>query len=265
MLAGKAVVVTGAGAGLGRAYALAAAAHGAAVVVNDVDSSAADAVVESIERAGGRALAVAGSVAEWDVAARLARECVDAFGALDGLVANAGIMRTAAPWDETEEALRAIAEVNILGVQFTVRHATRAMVEQGRGGSIVTVVSGAQGGIPGMSAYGASKGAVAGMTANWALEGREHGIRVNAISPLAETAMALADRRADRPALPAAELVAPLVVALLADATAPLSGAILRFDGTALSEHRSTLLPLAQRAAWSAAELAAALGSTRRR
>lgn len=264
MLDGTAVIVTGAGAGLGRAYALAAAAHGAAVVVNDVDSSAVDAVVASISSAGGRAVGLTGSVAEWRVAERLARECVEAFGSLDGLVANAGIMRTAAPWDESEEDLRAIADVNILGVQFTARHAMRAMVEQGRGGSIVTVVSGARDGIAGMSAYGASKGAVAAMTANWSLAGREHGIRVNAVSPLAETAMALADRRADRPALPAAELVAPLVVALLSDATSPLTGAVLRFDGTALGEHRSHLLPLAERASWSAAELAAELTGAHR-
>jgi NAD(P)-dependent dehydrogenase (short-subunit alcohol dehydrogenase family) len=264
MLGGRAVVVTGAGAGLGRAYALAAARHGAAVVVNDVDSSAADAVVASIERAGGRALAVGGSVADWDVAERLSRECVDTFGTVDGLVANAGIMRTAAPWDETEEALRTVAEVNILGVQFTARHAMRAMVEQGRGGSIVTVVSGARHGILGMSAYGASKGAVAAMTANWALEGSRHGIRANAISPLAETSMAIADRRPDRPSLPPAELVAPLVVALLADETSWLTGAVLRFDGASLLEHRSTLAPVAERASWSAAELAAELARAHR-
>jgi len=257
MLAGKGVIVTGAGQGLGRAYALAAAAAGAGVVVNDVNRDAATATASDIAATGGTAVAVAGSVAVWRVAERLAAACAEAFGSVDGLVANAAVMRNAAPWDESEADLRTIADVNILGVQFTARHAMRAMVDSGLGGSIVTVVSGARDGIIGMSAYGASKGAVAAMTANWALAGQERGIRVNAISPLGLTPMAIADHRPDRPALPDPALVAPLVVALLSDATAPLTGAILRFDGTTLSRYGSTLEPVAsQDGAWTAATLA---------
>ncbi|XVQ86948.1 SDR family NAD(P)-dependent oxidoreductase [Microbispora siamensis] len=201
VLDGRCVVVTGAGRGLGRAYALACAAHGAGVVVNDVDGAAAHAVAAEIAAAGGHAVAEPGSAGSWEVAARLAGTAELEFGRLDGLVANAGITHHAPPWEEDEARLRRITEVNVLGVQFAAVHAMRAMVRRGAGGSIVTVVSGARFGIPGMSAYGATKGAVAAMTAGWARDCASAGIRVNAVSPLAETGMAALDARPDRPAL----------------------------------------------------------------
>jgi len=257
-LDGRGIIVTGAGGGLGRAYALAAAAAGGLVVVNDVDPVAAASAVEEIRGLGGQAIASPGSVADWEIAARLTADCLSAFGRVDGLVANAAIHRTAAPWDETEEGLRAINAVNVLGVQFTARHAMRAMVDAGRGGAVVTVVSGAQHGITGMSAYGASKGAVNAMTVNWALAGREHGIRVNAISPLGRTAMSAADLRADVPDFPEPAEIAPVVVALLSDATAGVTGRIVRFDGTRLGRYDTALAPIAEAGAgtW-APELAA--------
>jgi NAD(P)-dependent dehydrogenase (short-subunit alcohol dehydrogenase family) len=258
MLRERAVLVTGAGGGLGRAYALACAAEGARVVVQDVDAAAAGAVVAEIAAAGGAAEATGGSVADWDDAAAMVARCVDAFGAIDGLVANAGVRHEALPWDETEAGLRRIAEVNILGVQFTARHAMRAMVDAGRGGAVVTIVSGARLGLAGMSAYGASKGAVAGMTENWALAGAEAGIRVNAVSPLALTPMALGDTRADRPSLPPAEGVAPIVPALLATR---LTGWTIRFDGTRLQAYAPLALAPAfeDRDGWDAAAVAAVL------
>nr|BFE58354.1 SDR family oxidoreductase [Dactylosporangium thailandense] len=234
LLDGRCVVVTGAGRGLGRAYAHACAAHGASVVVNDVDEQAALAVVEEVAAAGGHAVAEPGSVGSWSTAARLVDTAQRRFGRLDGLVANAGVTHHAAPWEEDEAWLRRIVEINVLGVQFCATHAMRAMLQQGTGGSIVTVVSGSRFGIPGMSAYGATKGAVAAMTAGWALECAPAGIRVNAISPLAETGMAAIDARPDRPALGAPEDVAPAVVALLSEATRGVTGRIFRFDGTRL-------------------------------
>ena len=230
------------------------------MVVGDIDGDAVADTVAALRGAGGEAVGVAGSVADWRVAETLASTCAHAFGGVDGLVANAAIMRNALPWDETEADLRGIAEVNVLGVQFTGRHAMRAMVESGLGGSIVTVVSGARHGIDGMSAYGASKGAVAAMTANWALAGASHGVRVNAISPLALTRMSAADTRPDRPAMPAPERIAPLVTALLSDSSAPLTGVILRFDGTTLSRYRATLQTIASSPQeWSAEDIVAAL------
>ncbi len=262
LLAGRAVVVTGAGQGLGRAYALHAAAAGASVVVNDVDGGAAHGTVHEIRAAGGFGTAVVGSVGDWGIAASTVETCVTEYGRIDGFVANAAIMHTAPPWEETEAGLRRMAEVNILGVQFGVAHAMRAMIASGRGGSIVTVVSGSRLGIPGMSAYGASKGAVAGMTVNWALEGAAHGIRVNAISPLGATRMAAMDARADAPEFPDPAAVAPLVTALLSGATERITGRIIRFTGTLLATYADPALEHEEdRTAWNSDEVATTLGA----
>ncbi|MER7365044.1 SDR family NAD(P)-dependent oxidoreductase [Nonomuraea wenchangensis] len=257
LLDGRCVVVTGAGRGLGRAYALACAAHGAAVVVNDVDGTAAHAVAAEITAAGGHAVAEPGSAGSWEVAARLAGTAELEFGRLDGLVANAGIIHHGPPWEEDEACLRRITEVNVLGVQFAAVHAMRAMVRRGGGGSIVTVVSGARFGIPGMSAYGATKGAVAAMTAGWARDCASAGIRVNAVSPLAETGMAALDTRPDRPALGTPEDVAPVVVALLSDATRGVTGRIVRFDGAELGVYAPEVL--APVTGWAAGDPAASI------
>lgn len=239
LLAGKSVVVTGAGRGLGRAYALACAAHGASVVVNDVDASAAYATRESIMRSGGLATAHIGSVARWDTAQELI-ELAAASGRLDGLVANAAVHHQSLPWLDTEDDITRIVGVNVIGGLFTGIHAMRAMLD--RGGSIVTVTSGARFGIPKMSAYGVTKGAVSAMTAVWATEGRPYGIRVNAVSPLAHTRMSAADLRSDRPPLAAPERIAPLVVALLSDQSSDVTGQTFRFDGETLSAYEETRL-----------------------
>lgn len=255
----KAVVVTGAGQGLGRAYALACAADGASVVVNDVNAEAAADTVRMIELNGGTAIAVAGSVSSWTDAERIIQQCVSAFGGIDGLVANAAIMYMVEPWSETEARLRAIAEVNVLGVQFCVTHAMRAMIDSGRGGSVVTIVSGAQHGLKGMSAYGASKGAVNAMTLNWAIEGAEHGIRVNGVSPIGRTSMTTDHSPLDPSSFPDPATVAPLVVSLLSDETADITGRIIRFDGQVLSTYETALRQLEERPAWSIDQVTDAL------
>lgn len=256
----KSVIVTGAGAGLGRAYAIALAEAGACVVAGDVAPGAAASVAEEITAGGGRAVALEGSVADWDASALLTKTALERFGRLDALINNAGIARHRPPWDESEDDLRATAEVNILGAQFAARHALRAMVDSGRGGVVINVISGARLGIKGMSSYGASKGAVAAMTLNWALEAAEHGIRVNAISPLAQTSMAVLDTRSDAPPLPDPGRIAPLVVALVDDRLASLTGALMRFDGERLSVYRESLTELAQReGGWEASALVDAI------
>lgn len=252
---GKAVVITGAGRGLGRAYALALASEGARVLVNDVDVESAEETAALIRARGGNGVAASGSVAEWERAESLVSRCVATFGRIDALINNAAITRHAAPWEETEEDLRAVAETNILGVQFAARHAMRAMLAQGTGGSIINVVSGSRLGIRGMSSYGASKGAVASMTRNWAIEGRPHGIRVNAVSPLAQTPMAAADPRDDPPRLPAPDAIAPLVVALLSEELRELTGELLRFDGASLGRYNDGLEPLGLAPRWSTADI----------
>jgi NAD(P)-dependent dehydrogenase (short-subunit alcohol dehydrogenase family) len=228
------VVVTGAGRGLGRAYARACAEAGADVVVNDIDAAAARSVSEEILSSGRTAAASDHDVSSWEGAAALVGMARSELGRIDGLVANAAVIHYAKPWEEYEAALRRIVEVNVLGVLFCGQHAMRAMVEQGDGGSIVAITSGARLGLRGMSAYGATKGAVASMVHSWAIEGAEHGIRVNAVSPLAKTDMASVFPPEERMELGPPEGVAPLVVALLSPQSAPLTGAISRFGGAEL-------------------------------
>lgn len=233
-LAGKAILITGAGRGLGRAYALDAARHGAKVMVADVDPVTAADTAAAIEAAGGTAGSIAGSVADWDEAGAQVAATVDAFGAIDGLVNNAGVLPIGAPWDNDEAALRAVVEVNLLGTMFCGVQAMRRMRERG-GGAIVNVTSGTHLGLyPDLSAYGATKGGVASLTYGWATHGAEAGIRVNAISPLARTPMEESFSK-DKVIGPPPEVVAPAVSYLLSDRAAAVNGQIVRVDGSALS------------------------------
>jgi len=228
----RAIVVTGAGTGLGRAYAIAAGAAGARVVVNDIDAEAARATATSI---GDAAISVVGSVSNWDDAARVIETCVESFGAIDGLVNNAGVLHAGAAWEDTETAIRRTVEVNVLGAMFCGVHALRSMVARGSG-SIVNVVSGSMLGIPHLSTYGATKGAIASLTWGWAVEAEGTGVRVNALSPIARTEMgnawSLSDRNDDDN--PDPEIIAPAAVYLLSDLSSVLHGQILRFNGRAV-------------------------------
>jgi NAD(P)-dependent dehydrogenase (short-subunit alcohol dehydrogenase family) len=189
VLDGKAVIVTGAGQGLGRAYALDAAAEGASVVVNDIHAAAAETVAAEIAGDGGRAVPVIGSVADWDRAGDLVAVCLKEYGAVDGLVNNAGVLNLTPPWDESEMSIRRVVEVNLLGALFVGTHAVRAMMDQGSG-SIVNITSSAQLGLSTMGTYGATKGALASLTYSWSVDLGEYFIRVNAYAPVARTAMA---------------------------------------------------------------------------
>ncbi|MET7398745.1 SDR family oxidoreductase [Dactylosporangium sp. NPDC005572] len=264
-LQGKAVVVTGAGQGLGAAYAVLAAAEGAAVVVNDVDEARAAGVAERIRAAGGRALAVSGTVATWEGAGAIVGACVEAFGAVDGLVNNAGIFRLAHPAEQDPDDFRRVVEVNLLGTAYCGLHAIRAMLAQG-GGSIVNVTSGAHAGSAAMGAYGASKGGVASLTYCWAADLAGTGVRVNAVSPNAHTRMAEAfeaylgtaaqGQNLHKPP----EQNAPAVIYLLSDAAAGLHGQIVRIDGDELSmiAHPTVLGEGTHDPSWSVGGVAAA-------
>lgn len=230
MVSGKTIVVTGAGAGLGRAYARALAAAGARVVVNDVDRASAERVAIEVADAGGQAVTVPGSVAAWADAERLIRSAREWHGTVDGVVNNAGILHFGDWADESEDALRRIVDVNVLGSMFVCVHAMRAMTSQPGGGAILNVISGAHLGMPKLTAYGATKGAIASLTYGLALEGRSHGIRVNALSPLAATTIGGSVPAADA-GMPAPEQIAPAVVYLMGDAATHLSGQIVRYDG----------------------------------
>lgn len=269
VLDGKAVVITGAGRGLGRAYALDAARHGAAVVVNDIDEDTARAVVAEIEAAGGQAVADSHSVADWAAAEALVARCEEAFGAIDGLVNNAGLFYVGDPWDEEEQRLRRLIEVNVLGSLFCATHALRRMKARGQG-SIVNVTSGAHAGIPRMAIYGASKGAVASYTYSAAMDAMAHGVRVNAVSPIGTTRMSMATAtgrvsdevewdadaeqalQGQRPRQVPPERVAPLVTYLLSDLAAGVTGQVVRLEDRQLGlfEHPILVDPVEERAEW---------------
>jgi NAD(P)-dependent dehydrogenase (short-subunit alcohol dehydrogenase family) len=263
VLDGKAVVVTGAGGGLGRAFAIHAAACGAAVVVNDIDLASSQAVSAEITSSGGRAMAQGGSVADWEQADALVRSCSERFGRLDGLVNNAGVWSTAPSWEEDEATIRRLVEINLLGVMFCGRHAFREMVAQERGGSIVNVSSPAVAGLKNAASYAASKGGVLGATYAWAVDAESHKIRVNALLPSARTPMAISASNEDHRREPEWDPsgVAPLVTYLLGDLSSDINGQAFRFARRRLSVwgHPGPATKNAERTAWTPREVGEAI------
>ena len=196
-LDGRVALVTGAGRGLGRAYALELAQRGAAVVVNDPgvnprgddagDESAADEVVEEIVRAGGKAVATYGSVADPAAAAAMVRRAVDAFGTLDIVVNNAGNNRRNTFAETTLDDLRNVIDVHLVGA-FLVTQAAWPILAGKRYGRIVFTTSqvGFYGKIDSV-AYGAAKMGIVGLMHGVRLSADPLGIKVNCISPFALT------------------------------------------------------------------------------
>ncbi|MFI9816009.1 SDR family NAD(P)-dependent oxidoreductase [Saccharothrix variisporea] len=254
-LDGKAVVITGAGSGLGEAYARHAAREGASVVVNDL--AGAERVVADIRAEGGTAIAHTGDVTK--TADELITLCRTEFGAVDGLVNNAGTTHFAAPWDDDPETVRRVVEVNVLGTMFCGIAAAKVM----RGGSIVNVASGAMLGRADAAAYSASKGAVAALTASWAGGMAERGVRVNAVCPLAWTGMMERDPRRNTfgsPDTTTAARMAPLVTYLLADASQHITGQLIRFlpDKLHVIAQYAVKQPVLVRDTWDTDAIAAA-------
>lgn len=223
-LGSRAVVVTGAGRGLGRAYAENLAAAGARVVVNDIDPASVHEVVAAIRGVGGVAVGCVASVTEQEGAAEIVQAAVDSFGGLHALVNNAGVLVEAPAWETGTASVRAMVEVNVVGSILVGHAAIRQMLHQGDGGSIVNVTSGTHLGQPGLAVYGATKGAVASLTYGWALDLRDSGIWVNAISPLAVTPMKLPPY--DGHVTPGE--VADAVQFLVSDASLGITGQVLR-------------------------------------
>lgn len=190
-LAGKAMVVTGAGRGIGAVVAQTAAGLGAFVVVNDLDADAAKDTLDRIEELGGSAIAHCGDISDPDYCGRLIEACIAERGQIDALVNNAGLFRMGPAWDLKPTDLQAMFSVNVLGTANCAMHAIPRMRAAGKG-SIINVTSGAASGIAEMSAYGATKGAVSSMTYAWALDLAGSGVRVNAVSPNATTRMVAA-------------------------------------------------------------------------
>jgi NAD(P)-dependent dehydrogenase (short-subunit alcohol dehydrogenase family) len=229
---GKAILVTGAGRGLGRAYAAALAAGGARVVVNDIDAEEARAAAEEIGTAGGVARAHSGSIATWDGARAAVAACVANYGRIDGLVNNAGLLHIAPAWEESESVMRELVEVNLLGAMFVGLQAIRAMLGGG-GGAVLNVTSEAAVGLPRMAAYSATKGGLASLTLAWAVDLEGRNVRVNALAPVGFTRMTPPD--AAPRSRPDPSSIAPIVVYLMSDLASRVHGRMLHFNGRSLT------------------------------
>jgi NAD(P)-dependent dehydrogenase (short-subunit alcohol dehydrogenase family) len=249
-LDGRVAIVTGAGRSLGRAYALALAASGASVVVNDVDAVSAAAVVSEIGAAGGSAIASIGPVGPTETADQLVTDAVGAFGRVDVLVANAGVLRDKVLWKMSDDDFDLVVTTHLRGAFTTGRAVARRLREQAEGGRIILIGSPAgQFGSFGQSNYAAVKAGLVAMARTWSLELGRDRITANAViptalSPMTATIPAYAelyegflrgepiprDIRRDR-ALGTPDDVAPLIVWLASEASRDVTGQALGIGG----------------------------------
>jgi NAD(P)-dependent dehydrogenase (short-subunit alcohol dehydrogenase family) len=249
LLDGKVVIVTGAGGGIGREYALAMGKEGASVVVNDLggardgtggNSAMADQVVEEVKAAGGEAVANYDSVASVEGGRGILKTALDAFERVDVLVNNAGILRDKSFANTTEDLWDPVVAVHLKGT-YCVTHAVyRHMKESGQGGVIINTssTSGLNGNF-GQCNYGAAKAGIAGFSRCLAIEGVKYGVRVFILAPVALTRLT-----EDLPLFGSEEmkttmdpsLVAPLVVYLASDASKEYTGKTFFVGGGRIAE-----------------------------
>jgi len=245
------VIVTGAGQGLGRAHALEYARQGANVVVNDIESSraAAQAVVDEILAAGGRAVVSTGDVSDWAYGERLVRQAVETFGGLHTLVNNAGINRDRMLVNMSEQEWDLVLQVDLKGHFVPMRHAAAYWRDEAKAGRRVAarVVNTSSGaglmGSVGQGNYGAAKAGIAALTLVASQELERYGVRVNAIAPVARTRLTLATPGMGAmfaEEVPEGEFdafspanIAP-VVGYLAQEKCPLNGQVLAVQGGAI-------------------------------
>jgi NAD(P)-dependent dehydrogenase (short-subunit alcohol dehydrogenase family) len=251
MCTGRVAIVTGAGRGIGREYALMLAAQGAMVVVNDVggqrdgtgeDAGPADAVVEEIVAAGGAAVSNSSDISTWAGAEALVGKAVEVFGGLDVVVNNAGILRDRMLFSMTEEEWDAVIRVHLKGTFAMSHHASaywrsRSKAGQPNDARIINTTSVA--GLyanPGQTNYGSAKAGIAGFTQIAAIELERYGVAVNAIAPGALT------RLTEDLSLPEEMLarfeprwVAPVVTWLASVQSAGVTGQVIESSGLVLA------------------------------
>ncbi len=244
-LDGKVAIVTGAGSGLGKAEALYLASHGARVVVNDLgaaldgtgaDASAAQAVVDEIVANGGEAVAHHGSVSAWNDAQSMVETALNAFGDLNILVNNAGILRDRMIFNMAEDEWDAVIDVHLKGHFNTMRHATAYWREQAKtdGGAVYARIVNTSSeaflfGSPGQPNYAAAKAGIVALTMSTAQSMSKYGVTANAICPRAATRMTemfAMDKEAYSP-----DNVAPLVGFLASPAGERVSGYLFTVYG----------------------------------
>ena len=253
-LTGKVAIVTGSGRGLGLAYAERLATNGAAVVVNDVTEEVAEAAADHVRVAGGKATAVTAAVGSSETADMLVAEALSEFGRVDILVSNAGVLRDKVLWKMTDEDFDLVTEVHLRGTFTCARAVATQLREQGEGGRLILVGSPAgQRGNFGQTNYSAAKAGIVAFARTWSMELARNNITVNAIVPVAATAMtstvpflkdfvAAFERGEQLPpyarrvlAFGGPEDVAGLVAFLASDAAAKITGQAIGIGGDRLS------------------------------
>ena len=229
----KVIAVTGAGRGIGRAVALACAAEGASVIVNDYgvgidgaepSSEVADAVVAEIESAGGTAIAIADDISTMEAGERIVQTAVDKFGRIDGAVCVAGILRERMLFNMSEDEWDAVIATHLKGTFTVFRAASAVMRKQDGGGALVGFTSGVgMWGSVSQANYAAAKGGIVALVRSAAVGLQKYAVTANAIAPVAQTRMA-ANVPGGTAETGEPEDVAPMVVYLLSDAARDITG-----------------------------------------
>jgi len=270
LLDGKVTVVTGAGNGIGRASALLFAREGAQVLVNDLGSardgsgaaaSAADAVVAEIRAAGGSAEANHDSVSSQEGAEAIIGKALSAFGRVDVLLNNAGILRDKTLLKMSREDWQTVLDVHLTGSFFCTQAAAQKMKEQGSGSIInTTSISGMLGNF-GQANYAAAKAGIYGLTRTASIELQRYGVRVNAVAPIAKTRLT-----ADLPMFEkiedslSPEHVAPAHLFLASSLSSDVTGVVLAVAGARVSVFKVVESPgkykESDAGVWSAQEIA---------
>jgi NAD(P)-dependent dehydrogenase (short-subunit alcohol dehydrogenase family) len=236
-LEGKSIAITGAGGGIGRAVALACAAEGANVVVadygvgiagEDPTSEVADAVVKEITAAGGTAVAVADTVTTMAGGRRVVESAVEQWGAIDGVVCVAGILRERMLFKMSEQEWDAVVETHLKG-HFTVFRAAAEIMRSQQSGSLIGFTSGAYAGSVAQANYSSAKGGIVSLVRSAAVGLYRYGVTANCVAPVARTRMSLnvpSELDMGEP-----EDVAPLVVFLLSDKARHITGQVYTANG----------------------------------
>jgi 3-oxoacyl-[acyl-carrier protein] reductase len=237
----KAAIITGGGNGIGRATALIFAREGAKVAVADIVLDAAKAVAEEIKKAGGEAMAVPVNTAERESVEAMVKAALKAFGQIDILINNAGILRDAQLLKLTEENFDAVIDVNLKGVFNCTQAVAAHMVERGSGRIVnASSVVGLYGNF-GQTNYVAAKAGVIGMTKVWARELGRKGITVNAVAPgfistdmtkgMPDNVIQMLVDKVPLKRMGSAEEVANAYLWLASDEASYVNGAVISVDG----------------------------------